>query len=66
MRKALENELSLTMENTLIEKQPTANTGIGFTNLKKRLAINYPNRHTFMFKIEQRIAHTQLTLRLPK
>jgi len=64
--RVLGNELSLIMENSITQVAQSESTGIGLHNLKKRLAINYPNRHMFTFETNEGIAYTKLILSLKK
>ena len=59
--------LQLHLKNSIAKQRNTnQEKGIGLDNLKKRLALNYPNQHEFLFKIENKIAFTQLKLNLDK
>ncbi len=64
--KANENEINFTIRNNFdtIGKQGVEEPGIGLQNLKRRLALVYPKRHSFTHEINADIYSTQLTLLL--
>jgi len=42
----INNSLSFTIRNTILDSEPSnENAGIGLTNLRKQLDLNYPNNH---------------------
>ena len=58
-------QLVVQMKNSIAKEHPTTDQqGIGLDNLKKRLVLNYPNKHQFTFRIEDKIAYTELHLNL--
>ena len=58
-----EEEITFAVENNFDDTQPTDNVGIGLKNLKRRLELAYPDKHTFTHSVVNNIYKTQLTLR---
>lgn len=65
--KESKNILQLDLKNSIAKRKGAVREkGIGLGNLKKRLALNYPNQHEFSFKIENNIGYTLLKITLAK
>jgi len=56
--------LTFTVENNLPRNAPNAPPGIGLVNLRKRLALVYPDRHDFHFTLAEDRAHASLRIAL--
>ena len=57
--------LTIKMKNSIfLSVNLDINRGIGMENLKKRLQLNYPERHTFSFLTQNDAAETILTINL--
>ncbi|MBX2872697.1 MAG: histidine kinase [Saprospiraceae bacterium] len=58
-------QLQLLMKNSIrLQRKEEDRAGIGLENVKKRLALNYPDRHDFSFKLDKNTAITQVTIQL--
>jgi LytS/YehU family sensor histidine kinase len=62
----IENRLIFKTENTIREKSADLNedSGIGVENVKKRMALHYPNRHLFVFSQSGNIYKVEMELLL--
>lgn len=59
--------LTVIMNNSISsQKFDKKKKGFGIESMKKRLALHYPNRHTFLFQKSDSKAKTELTLNLDK
>jgi LytS/YehU family sensor histidine kinase len=58
------DEISFSIENNFDPKEVSSERGIGIENLKKRLALSYPNKYNFLTIIENGIYKSSLKLNL--
>lgn len=58
-----ENEVVFSIENNFDPDELADNPGIGLKNLKRRLELVYPKRHTLSFSVTNDIYKVQLTLK---
>ena len=58
------NEVFFEIENNFDIDQPKGDDGIGLKNLKRRLELVYPKKHTLSFSTSENIYKAQLTLQL--
>ncbi len=58
--------LTFTTENTIHLPRPdrTANSGIGLTNVRRRLDLTYPGKHILLLEKDDRFFRVNLTIRL--
>lgn len=59
-----ENELSLTIENSSTPQPEKEDSGIGLENVRRRLDILFPERHTLDYHVTNTTYSTLLTLKL--
>jgi sensor histidine kinase YesM len=59
---ANENEIHFTVENNFDAEALAEETGIGLKNLKRRLELFYPKKHSVSFTSEENIYTSQLTI----
>lgn len=62
--KAKKNEVFFEIENNFDVTEPKEENGIGLKNLKRRLELVYPQKHTLTFSIIKSVYKAQLTLQL--
>ena len=62
--KTKNNEVFFEIENNFDIEQPKGDNGIGLKNLKRRLELVYPKKHTLTFSTSKNIYKVQLTLQL--
>ena len=62
--KTKNNEVIFEIENNFDIEQPKEDNGIGLKNLKRRLELVYPKKHTLTFSTTENIYKAQLTLQL--
>jgi len=62
--KAKDNKVVFETENNFDLTIPKEDKGIGLTNLKRRLELVYPNKHSLSFSTKKNIYKAQLTLQL--
>ncbi|MDO5981267.1 sensor histidine kinase [Flavivirga spongiicola] len=62
--KTKKNEVFFEIENNFDISQPKENNGIGLKNLKRRLELVYPQKHTLTFSTIENVYKAQLTLQL--
>lgn len=62
--KAKENVILFEIENNFDDEILQSKNGIGLKNLKRRLAIRYPKKHTFIFEEKDAIFKSKLVLKL--
>lgn len=62
--KAKNNEVFFEVENNFDISQPKEDNGIGLKNLKRRLELVYPQKHTLTFYKIENVYRAQLTLQL--
>jgi two-component system LytT family sensor kinase len=58
------NRLEFTVENRINQHQKDATTGVGLPNIRRRLALLYPERHTLAVHNDGLTYRTHLTLSL--
>ena len=58
------NQVFFEIENNFDIEQPKGDNGIGLKNLKRRLELVYPKKHTLTFSTSKNIYKVQLTLQL--
>ncbi len=56
--------LTLIVENNFDPEKPLSDGGIGIKNLKRRLALIYPEKHNFSYRKEADVFKAQLTIDL--
>ncbi|RIV30765.1 sensor histidine kinase [Flagellimonas lutimaris] len=59
-----DNEVNFVIENNFEVQQESNTSGIGLKNLKRRLALVYPNRHTLSFDVNPNSYNVKLSLKL--
>ena len=59
-----DNEVNFTIENNFELQQTTNTEGIGLKNLKRRLALVYPNKHTLAFDVNHNTYKVTLSLKI--
>ena len=57
-----ENEIRFTIENNFDSSEIPEQSGIGLKNLKRRLELVHPNKHTLSFSTAENVYKAQLTL----
>ena len=62
--KAMDSEVFFEVENNFDIAQPKEDKGIGLKNLKRRLELVYPKKHTLSFSTTENIYKAQLKLQL--
>ena len=62
--KAKDNKVFFEIENNFDVLQPKGDNGIGLKNLKRRLELVYPQKHTLTFSTRENVYKAQLTLQL--
>ena len=62
--KTQNNEVFFEIENNFDILQPKGDHGIGLKNLKRRLELVYPQKHTLTFSTRENVYKAQLTLQL--
>lgn len=61
---ATQDEVHFAVENNFDEESLTTEKGIGLKNLKRRLELIYPQKHSLSFTSEDEIYKSQLTIQL--
>lgn len=61
---AKDNKVSFETENNFDQTIPKENNGIGLKNLKRRLELVYPKKHSLSFSTKGNVYKAQLTLQL--
>lgn len=56
------NEIRFTIENNFDSSEKPKQSGIGLKNLKRRLELVYPNKHTLSLSVSENVYKAQLTL----
>jgi two-component system sensor histidine kinase AlgZ len=62
--KAKDNKVFFEIENNFDQTLPEESKGIGLKNLKRRLELVYPKKHTLSFSTNENVYKAQLTLQL--
>ena len=62
--KTKNNKVFFEIENNFDVLQPKGDNGIGLKNLKRRLELVYPQKHTLTFSTRENVYKAQLTLQL--
>jgi len=62
--KTQNNEVFFEIENNFDISQEKGNHGIGLENLKRRLELMYPKKHTLTLSVKENVYRAQLTLQL--
>jgi len=62
--KAKDNKVFFETENNFDQTLPKGDNGIGLKNLKRRLELVYPQKHTLTFSTRENVYKAQLTLQL--
>ncbi|NMR27971.1 sensor histidine kinase [Pseudoalteromonas sp. NEC-BIFX-2020_015] len=61
-----ENTLTLFSANPINHAQTSSHQGVGLTNLRRRLALLYPNKHTLTINENNDLWQTTLAMELPR
>jgi len=59
----VEDEIQFNVENNFDNSEKREQPGIGLNNLKRRLELVYPDKHSLLFSISEDVYKVQLTLR---
>jgi len=61
---ATDNKILFETENNFDVEQTKGDNGIGLKNLKRRLELVYPKKHSLTFSTKENVYKAQLTLQL--
>jgi len=61
---SLNNELNFIVENSYIDKITNGHSGIGLTNVKRRLDLLYPDNHEMLIENKKGIFKVNLKIQL--
>jgi LytS/YehU family sensor histidine kinase len=62
--KAHDEQVKFEIENNFDDKEVSKESGIGISNLKRRLNLVYPKKHNLSFSQANSIYHAQLEIQL--